>query len=101
MLKLLSASVAILAITVATPSAAPVTQTVVPHQFGGIFTRNDHVPAHPQPCRYKNPFTSACTCPAGFVAHQIWEWYTNCGSGFYADGRQFQQCRVTMHQCTR
>ena len=82
-------------------SATPVTQTIVPDQFGGIFTRNDHVPAHPQPCRYANPFTNGCSCPAGFVAHQIWEWHTNCAGGFYSDGRNFSQCIVNMFQCTR
>src|SRR5437660_12599409 len=82
-------------------TATPVTQTVVPDQFGGIFTRNDHVPPHPQPCRYPNPFTNACSCPAGFVQHQIWEWHTNCAGGYYSDGHSFSQCVVNQFQCTR
>jgi hypothetical protein len=69
-------------------------------QFGGIYTLNEHVPPHPNPCRYPNPFTGTCSCPPGFTSHQIWEWGT-CAGGFYTDGMNFSRCLVTMHLCVK
>jgi hypothetical protein len=68
MKKVLLATVALIWVASSPTHAAPIPPSVF--QFGGIYTTTTHSTLT---CRYANPFTSACTCPAGFTAHQIWE----------------------------
>jgi parallel beta-helix repeat protein len=41
-----------------------------PASFGGVFQHDDAVPGSAG-CRHSNPFTGACTCPAGFSSQAL------------------------------
>ncbi|MDP3052359.1 MAG: hypothetical protein Q8N22_00130 [bacterium] len=65
--------------------------------FVGIYTSNLD-----GSCRYKNPFTNACSCPSGFTGYQIGEFSNpTCIHGFYADGWRTSNCGIIQYQCVK
>jgi hypothetical protein len=38
-------------------------------QYGGFYTTNGGAV-----CKYKNPYTNACTCPTGYTITPFWSW---------------------------
>ncbi|MFH1048468.1 MAG: hypothetical protein V1732_02290 [Patescibacteria group bacterium] len=75
-------------LTCGTPSGKP---------FGGIYTMNVD-----GTCRLGNPFTGACSCPAGFTPSMFHDWYTpGCDGGFYSDGWRVANCGIFEYQCVQ
>jgi hypothetical protein len=73
---------------------------------GGIYTvhflntpNTSPLPVHD--CRYPNPLTGSCTCPAGYTAYQFHDFITGCETGFYRDNSQISSgiCGVLEFQC--
>lgn len=69
--------------------------------FGGLYTKNlDGT------CRWTNPFTSGCSCPAGFSASLFSRyWSSNDGHNNptfpYCDGGTRTICGIASYQCVR
>ena len=64
---------------------------------GGLFMKG--VNCDDNACRYANPQTGGCSCPAGYSAFQLWEFATGRGSGFY--GACYFHGQVSIWQCVR
>ena len=71
------------------------------YSFGGIYMQCDS-----GACRWPNPVTGECNCPAGYTSFRLWDWvtpgnphnfYTYGGSTGSVDCGQ----EVSMYQCTK